>query len=51
MTLSALAFLILAIVILWGGLAMAIVFYRRSGASGGEPPRNQSGEPSWPRDT
>lgn len=51
MTGIAIVFLILSAVLLWGGLALAIVYYRRSGAAGGVPPRDRSGEATWPRDT
>lgn len=51
MTGTAIAFLLLAILVVWGGLALAVVFYRRSGASGGEPVRDRSGHVSFPHDT
>ena len=51
MTGTAIAFLLLAIIILWGGLALAVVYYVRSGAAGGQPPRDREGNVSWPHDT
>ncbi|NLG23467.1 MAG: methionine/alanine import family NSS transporter small subunit [Actinomycetales bacterium] len=51
MTGTAIAFLLLAIIVLWGGLALAIVYYRRSGAAGGQPVRDREGNVSIPHDT
>ncbi len=51
MTGTAIAFLLLAIIVLWGGLATAVVYYRRSGASGGQPTRDREGRASYPHDT
>lgn len=51
MTGTAIAFLLLAIVIVWGGLALAVVYYRSSGAAGGEPVRDRTGKVSYPHDT
>ncbi|MCK0110662.1 MetS family NSS transporter small subunit [Ornithinimicrobium sp. F0845] len=51
MTGTAIAFLLLAIIVLWGGLALAVMYYVRSGAAGGQPRRDREGHVTWPRDT
>lgn len=51
MTGIAIAFLALSIILLWGGLVFAVIYYRRSGAAGGEPPVDRAGHVSYPHDT
>lgn len=51
MTPVAIVFLILSVVLVWGGLAVAARYYVRSGAAGGEPPRDEAGHLREPHDT
>ena len=51
MTGIAILFLVISVVVVWGGLGMAVWYYRKSGAAGGVPPVDREGHPSFPRDT